>query len=44
MAAQGTTKGMKEMEKQWKKLGNIDLMPEGATDVAAFLGKYGKGI
>lgn len=44
MAAQGTSKGMKELDKHWKRLAEQDLMPEGASDVAAFLGKYGKGI
>ncbi len=44
MAAQGTTKGMKEMEKTWKKVAEIDLRPEGATDVGAFMSKYGGGI
>lgn len=44
MAAQGTSKGMKELDKHWKKLAEQDLMPEGASDVAAFLQKFGKGI
>jgi hypothetical protein len=44
MAAQGTVKGMKELEKQWVKLSELDLAPEGATDIAKFLAKHGKGI
>lgn len=44
MAAQGTVKGMKELEKQWVKLSELDLRPEGASDIAKFLSRYGKGI
>lgn len=44
MAAQGTVKGMKKMEKGWIKMSEIDLAPEGATDAAKFLRKFGKGL
>ena len=44
MAAQGTEKGMKALEANWKKVSEIDLLPEGANDAAEFLRKFGKGI
>ena len=44
MAAQGSVKGMKKIEKEWIRLSELDLMPEGTTDMVAFLSKHAKGI
>lgn len=44
MAAQGTHKGMKQMEKSWIKLSELDLAPKGATDIAKFISRFGKRI
>ena len=44
MAAQGSVKGMKKMEKGWIKLSELKLMPEGVADAARFISKFGKGI
>jgi len=44
MAAQGSVKGMKKMEKSWVRLSELDLAPAAATDAAKFLRRIGKGI
>lgn len=44
MAAQGTHKGMKRMEKGWIKLSELHLVPEGVADAARLISKFGKGI
>lgn len=44
MAAQGTIKGMKKMEKEWIKLSELDLIPEGVAGAAKLISKFGKGI
>lgn len=44
IAAQGSVKGMKKMEKGWLKLAALDLAPKGATDIAKFISRFGKRI
>ncbi len=44
MAAQGSVKGMKKMEKGWLKLSELNLAPTGATDIAKFISRFGKRI
>ena len=35
---------MKKLEKSWIKLSELHLAPEGATDIAQFISKFGRGI
>lgn len=44
IAAQGTMKSMKELEKSLTKMAEVDLAPEGGNDIAKFIARVGKGI